>query len=233
MTVSANSSFDLSADQIVTLAYQLVLGVEVNVTANMLTFGRTSLNVVCKALQNEGVELRTRERYTQTLTAGTAVYSTPSDTIDVLSPGAFVSSSGGVDFPLETRSMADYMGLTIKTTQAQPTQLYVERGTTSGTVTLTLYPVPDSGWVSFTYPRVRMLRDWDTGTVTGDFPSRYIKALTYGVASEIAESSGLPDKVKRTRIVFEAEKSKALNEDGEHGPVRFVVQMPYYGGYRR
>lgn len=229
MTISANSSFDLNADAIVTLAYQLVLGFEVNVTANMLSVGRNFLNVGCKALQNEGVELRTRTRYTQTLTAGTATYSAPSDTIDVLSPGAFVSSSNGVDLPIETRSMADYMAIVNKTFQGQPTQVYIERGTVAGTVTLTLYPVPDANWTSMTYPQVRLLRDFDTGAVTGDFPTRYIKALTYMTATDIAEASGLPEKASRMRAAFEQEKDRSLLADGEHGPVRFVYDGPKIG----
>ncbi len=233
MTISANSSWDLGGDGICTLAYQLVLGAEVQVSANQLSMGRTLLNMTCKALQNEGVELRTRERYTQTLTAGTAEYSTPSDTLDVLSPGAFVSSSDGVDLPLETRSMADYMALTVKTTQSQPTQMYVERGTVDGDVTITLYPVPDSNWASITYPRVRLLRDFDAGDVTGDFPTKYIKALTYGVATDIAESAGLAEKVKRMRQAFELEKSRAILDDGEKGPSRFVVDLDRYGSFRR
>lgn len=230
MTISANYSFDLSADQIVTLAYRLVLGPEVQVSSTQLSFGRDLLNVGCKALQNEGVELRTRERYTQAITAGTAEYSTPADTIDVLSPGAFVTSSAGVDLPLETVSMANYMGLTVKTTQSQPTQLYVEKGTDAGTVTLTLYPVPDSNWASFTYPRVRLLRDFDTGAVTGDFPSAYLKTLQYMLAADLAEAHGLGPKAERFRRTFELEKQLAILNDGEKGPVRFVAD--YGPGYR-
>lgn len=208
------------------MAYRLVLGVEANITANQLSFGRDLLNMGIKALANEGIELRARERYTQTLTAGTAQYSTPADTIDVLSPGAFVTSAAGVDLPLETRSMADYMALTLKTIQSQPTQLYIERGTSAGTVTLTLYPVPDSNWASMTYPRVRKLRDADTGAVTLDFPQSYLKALSYMVGADLAESSGLPDKANRLAASFELEKGRALLSDGEKGPVRFV---PDYG----
>lgn len=226
MTISANSSFDLSGDQIVTLAYQLVVGVEANVTPAQLAFGRSLLNVGCKALQAEGVELRTRTRYTQALTAGTAAYMAPSDTIDIL-PGAFVSDANGVDLPVEVRSMVDYMAITNKTSQGQPTQMYVEAGTVAGTVTFTLYQVPDSTWTTITYPQVRLLRDFDTGAVTGDFPSKYLKTLVYLVAVDVAESSGLPDKVSRMRKAFEEEKTRAILDDGEKGPVRFVPDYGY------
>jgi hypothetical protein len=233
MTISANYSFDLSTDQLVTLAYRLVLGPEVQVSPIQLSFGRDLLNTGCKALQNEGVELRTRERYTQALTVGVAQYSTPGDTIDVLSPGAFVTSSQGTDLPLETVSMADYMALSLKTTQAQPTQLYVEKGTATGLVTLTLYPVPDGNWASMTYPRVRLLRDFDTGAVTGDFPSNYLRTLQYMLAADLAESHGLGPKADRFRKTYELEKSRAVLNDGEKGPARFVPDYgPYHWGYR-
>jgi len=231
MTISANYTYDLTADQIVSLAYQLVRGEEYQAGAVQLAFGRTLLNVGIKALQNEGVQLRTRTRYTQALSAGTAAYTAPADTIDILD-GAFVSDGNGVDLPVAKRSMTDYMLLTNKSSQGQPTQMYVESGTSAGTVTFTLYQVPDSNWTSITYPQVRLLRDMDTGGVTGDFPSRYLKALAYMVAVDVAESSGLPEKVSRMTDAFEFHKTRALLDDGEKGPARFVPDYDYMRGWR-
>lgn len=231
MTISANSSFDLTADQIVAYAYQLVLGVEVALSSNQIAFGRTALNLRVKALQSEGMELRTRVRYTQAISAGTATYTAPSDTLDI-TQGAFVSDANGIDLPLSVVSMTDYMALTNKTITGQPTQMYVERGTVNGTVTFTLYPVPDSNWASVTYPQVRLLRDFDTGATTGDFPSRYLLMLGHLTAIDVAESCGLPDKASRMETKAEEYKTRALLEDGEHGPARFVPDYDYLRGLR-
>lgn len=225
MTVSANASFDLSRDAIIRSAYQLcgVVPAGQQPDGNQIAMASDFLNMGLKALQSDGIILRTIERTTTTLTAGTAQYTCASDTLDVDDRTVYVTSGTGTattDLRLEPISRGMYMELSLKAVQGQPTQIYVEKG---AAVSFFLYPTPDANWASVTYPRVRLLRDMDTGTVTPDLPSKYLKYVTYMLATDLALHHGL---LPRHGVLAEQaamEKERAVQDDTERGPVRFIA----------
>lgn len=228
MTTSANASFDLSRDQIIRVAYQLVGVLEAGKRpdANQLEMASDLLNMGLKALQNDGIILRTLEQATTTLVAGTAQYTLASDTLDVDDRSFYVTSGSGVnrtDLRLSQISRGQYMELSLKAIQGQPTQFYVEK---TDTVSFYLYPTPDANWTSVTYPRVRLLRDMDTGSVTADLPSKYLNYVTYMLAASLALHHGLLPRQQLLAAQAQAEKVRALNDDTERGPVSF---RPDYG----
>lgn len=224
MTTSANASFDLSRDQIIRVAYQLVGVLEAgkNPDANQLAMASDLLNMGLKALQNDGIILRALEQATTTLVAGTAKYTLASDTLDI-DDRSFYVTTGTTDLKLQQISRGQYMELTAKDIQGQPTQFYVEK---AETVSFYLYPTPDSGWTSVTYPRVRLLKDMDTGAVTTDLPSKYLKYVTYMLAADLSLHHGLLPRYQLMQETAQAEKTRALNDDTERGPVSF---RPIYG----
>lgn len=224
MTTSANAAFDLSRDQIIRVAFQLVGVLEAgkDPDANQTAMASDLLNMGLKALQNDGIILRTVERTTTTLVAGTAQYSLASDTLDVDDRSVYVTS-GTTDLRIEPISRGEYMELSNKATQGQPTQFYIERGVA---VSMFLYPTPDASWATITYPRVRLLRDMDTGAVTADLPSKYLKYVAYMLASDLALHHGLLPKYQALRTEAATEKERAVSDDTERGPVSF---RPSYG----
>jgi hypothetical protein len=120
------------------------------------------------------------------------------------------------------------MQISDKTQQGTPTRMLVDES--SSGVTLYLYPVPDSTVASFTYQRVRLLRDVDTGTVTEDLPSKYLKAITYTLAHDIALAQSLPiAKAQYLGVIAEKEREAAMGMDSEHGSIQFSIQ--HRGGY--
>lgn len=234
MTISSSYNFTATAQGIIRMGLQLVgvLQAGTEPDAGQMVMGMDFLNIGVKALQNEGIELEVVERTTTILTAGTASYTLAADTIDVDPRGAYVTNASGVDLTMLPMSRAEYMALSQKTTQGQPTQFYVEKGTSANTVTVYLYLVPDSTWNTFTVARIRLLRDATTLDDTLDFPSRYMKTLSYMVGADFALHYGLAEKHEQLRRVYEGkdgdggEKAKAINNDQEHGPVSF---RPSYG----
>lgn len=227
MTTSANASFDLSRDQIIRAAFRLVgvLAAGSDPDANQCSMASEFLNMGLKSLQNDGIILRTLERTTTALVAGTAQYTCASDTLDIDDRTVYVSTgtagtTSNTDLALRQISRAQYMEMSLKAVQGQPTMIYVEKGVT---VSFFLYPTPDANWLSVTYPRVRLLRDMDTGAVTTDLPSKYLKYITYMLAADLALHHGLLPKYQALATTAADEKERAVMDDTERGPISFVV----------
>ena len=221
-----STSFTLTRTGILRNAYQLcgVVPAGEDPTSQQLAMGSDLLNMTLKALQDEGIILSTLERTTTTLTAGTAQYVTASDTLDIDGGTPYVTNSQSVDLPLLMMSRAQYMELTDKaTTQGQPTKMYVEKGST---ISFFLYPIPDTQWISITYPRITLLSDVTSAAGTTGLPSRYLQTIVKLVAADLAMHHGLLDKQQLLREEAEIAKSRVVNDDTERGSVKFI---PSYG----
>lgn len=231
MTVSANYTFDQTRSQIITTSCRLAGVVGPGVTPSAADFASASdlLNIGLKELQSEGLLLRTVERVTQTLTAGTASYTAAADTIDV-EPQAYVTPVGSsVNTPVYLMSRENYMLVSDKTVQAQPTSLYVEKS--GATLTLILYPTPDANAASLTYARVRLIRDMDSAGVTPDLVVRGLKMVNFGLAHDIALAYGMGlDRVQYLGQMFEVAKERVRGSDTERGDV--YMHAAHRGGSR-
>ena len=98
---------------------------------------RRSLNILTLEWQNRGLNLFTIEAGTQSLTAGTATYTLPSDTIDLIEHQLRTGSgTSQIDTAIERISVSTYAQQTNKNTQGRPTQIYVQRLATETKVTL-------------------------------------------------------------------------------------------------
>ncbi len=197
---------------------------------NQLRLGTDLLNMELKALQSEGIVLRTIERTTIYLVEGQAEYIADADTLDIDSRTPYVTNTSGTDMPLQMISRAMYMRLTTKDTEAQPTQMYVEKGPT---VSIFLYPTPDSTWATLTYPKVMFLTDMDSGQVTTGLLSKYLRGVVLLLAADLAFHHGLLDRQRQLRAEYDVAMGKAVLDDTERGGIQF---RPNYGtawGWRR
>ena len=108
-----------------------------------LKTARRSLNLLTLEWQNRGLNLFTIEAGTLAVTAGTATYTLPADTIDIIEHQIRTGTgTNQIDTSLERVSVATYAQQTNKNTQGRPTQIYVQRLPTETKVTL--WPVPDN-----------------------------------------------------------------------------------------
>lgn len=227
MTVSANSDLDYQRDQLIRMSYQLtgLLQAGREPDAADLAMAADFMNLELMALQAEGVVLRTVERATLTLVAGTSLYTLPSDTIDVqLGPndqfGSIIPASGG-ETMVTAMSRAEWMDLSDKSsnTMGRPTRAYLEK---QASVTVTLWPVPDASAVSLRYARVRLLRDADTGAVTLDLARRWLKFVAYATAVHLGRAKSITsDSIKGLEAQAEKLKRACLADDNQRGKIRF------------
>jgi hypothetical protein len=228
VAVSANATLDFGRDTIIQMAFQLagVLGAGKLPSADDTAMAANFMNLELAALQAEGVILRTVERTTLALVAGTASYVLPADTIDVqLGPndqaGSVVAATGSEN-TISTMSRADYMGM--GATSGTPTSVYVEK---QAVTTLIFWPTPDTSVTSFKYARVRLLKDMDTGVVTADLARRWLKYIAFAVAAHVARAKSLPlDNVASLGKEAQALKNICKADDNQRGKVRFRLDHP-------
>ncbi len=228
MPVSANATLNFTRDQIITMAYQYAQLVPSgsDPTADEIAMASNFFNLELMTLQAEGVVLRTVERTTLSLVAGTATYSLPTDVIDVQQGpngqmGTIVPTSGAESTVLNI-TRTDYLSLAQKSSpQGRPTQVLLEK---FATLQVTFWPVPDSTSASFRYAKVRLLKDMDTGTVTTDLARRWLQAVTYAVASQVAlAKSQAMELVGFLRGEAERLKDICRADDVERGPMMMRV----------
>ena len=232
MTASASTAFDLDRTGILRNAYQKlgIVSAGRDPDSDQLAMGSDALNLVLKSWENKGVFLARVERTTTTLVAGTAEYTTDSDTLDIHQRTPYVTDLSGVDTRVELITRGRYMEITTKDTQGPPTLMMVEK---TDRVRFTLYPVPDSTVASITYPRVKLLTDMDSADNTTGLPSKYLKALVLETALELSTHFGTAAAgvVPRLQAAWIEAVEEAMNDDTERGNVRL---RPRYGiGMRR
>jgi hypothetical protein len=189
---------------------------------------RRSLNMLTLEWQNRGLNLFTIESGTQLLTPGTAVYTLPTDTIDVIEHQLRTgTATNQTDTALQRISVSTYAQQTNKNTQGRPTQVYVDRGVSD--VKFTLWPVPDSAY-TVAYYRLKGIDGLASG-IAGNaaIPPRFIPALVSGLAFHIAMKK--PEAAARApalRDEYNSQFQLAADEDDDRASLHFTPG----GGYR-
>lgn len=181
-----------------------------------LKTARRSLNMLTLEWQNRGLNLFTIESGTQALTAGTAEYTMPTDTIDLIEHQLRTGSgTSQIDTALERISVATYAQQTNKNLQGRPTQIYVHRGASD--VTVTVWPVPSSSDYTLAYYRLKGVDGLSSGIAgSAAVPPRFIPALVAGLAFHIAMKK--PDALPRAPALqaeYERQFALAASEDEE------------------
>ena len=190
-----------------------------------LKTARRSLNLLTLEWQNRGLNLFTIEAGTLSITAGTATYTLPSDTIDLIEHQVRTGEGQNqTDTALERISVATYAQQTNKNTQGRPTQIYVQR--LPQEVKVTLWPVPDANATyTLSYFRLKGIDGLSAG-IGGDVanvPPRFVPALVSGLAYYLSmkkpEAAGRAQALKQE---YEFQFQLASGEDEETASIKFV-----------
>lgn len=185
---------------------------------------RRSLNFLTLEWQNRGLNLFTIESGTIPLVAGTATYTAPDDTIDLiehqLRTGTGVNQ---IDTALMRVSVSTYAQQTNKNTQGRPTQIYISRGASD--VTATLWPVPDSSTpYTLLYYRLKGIDGLSSGLGgSAAIPPRFVPALVSGLAFHIAMKK--PEAAARAVALkqeYEEQFNLAAAEDRERASIHLT-----------
>ena len=198
-------------------------GLELNTGYDLRT-ARRSLNIMLLEWQNRGLNLFTIDAGTLTLTAGTATYTMPVDTIDVIEHQLRTGSgTNQIDTALERVSVSTYANQSNKNTSGRPSQIYVER--LSAETKVTLWPVPDSTTpYELSYYRLKGIDGVSSGLGTNAaIPPRFVPCLIAGLAYYVAMKK--PEAAARVvplKQEYEYQFELAAGEDSETASIKFV-----------
>jgi hypothetical protein len=228
MTTSGTTAFNLDLTELVEEAFERC-GAELRTGYDLKT-ARRSLNLLFADWANKGINLWTVEQGAITLTAGTATYPLPADTVDLLEhvirTGAGTASTQA-DLNITRISVSTYATIPNKLTQARPIQVYINRQ--SPIPTVTVWPVPDAGTTyTFVYWRLRRIQDAGTGVNTMDVPFRFLPCMVAGLAYYL--SMKLPGALERMQVLkmqYDESWDSASSEDREKAAIRFVPRQQF------
>ena len=224
MTTSGTTAFNLDFSELAEEAWERA-GREMRSGYDLRT-ARRSMNLLTIEWQNRGLNMWTFEQGTQLLTPGTATYTLPADTIDLLDHVIRTGSgTTQADLAISRISVSTYATIPNKNNTGRPIQLYVQRLRDAPQVTV--WPVPDTTQpYTLVYWRMRRIQDAGNGLETPDVQFRFLPCLVAGLAYYIAmKDPALAERVPMLKAAYDEQFDLAAGEDREKASVRFVPRM--------
>ena len=230
MSTSGTTAFNPDVNEYIEEAFERC-GAELRSGYDFRT-ARRSLNLMFADWANRGINMWTIEQGTQTLTQGTATYTLPADTVDliehVIRTGAG-NESTQADLQITRISVSTYASIPNKLQQARPIQVWINRQQPAPQ--FTVWPIPDgSQTYQFVYWRLRRIEDAGSGSNTEDIPFRFINALTAGLAYYLSmKIPGAMERMPMLKQQYDEAWDLASTEDREKAAVRFVPRQMFIG----
>lgn len=196
MATSGSSDFNQTRDEIITRALRIcgAVGQGETPSATAITEASTAFNAIIKEKQADGMPLWAILEYTLTPVSGTASYTIAAPApLKVLSAW-YRNTSTGFDTPLLMITKDQYYAYTNKSTTGTPNQFFYQTPGYDGSGTVILYNVPNSTFASANTIRFygqRPFEDMDSSANNLDFPTYWINALTWALASELSFEYGV------------------------------------------
>jgi len=213
VATSGTTAFNLDVSDICEEAYERC-GLELRSGYDAKT-ARRSMNIMLQEWGNRGIHLWKVNKTSQALVKGTASYTLDGKVIDLLDVNSKRSTT---ELSMARISRADYHARPNKTTQARPSQYYLER---TSTPTLYVWPAPENATDTIEYYAMEKIEDVGTSLKTVDVPTRFLPALVAGLAYYISMKK-MPDRITLLKSVYEEELTRALDEDRERSSSFFV-----------
>jgi hypothetical protein len=229
MATSGVANFNLDLTEIVEEAFERVGG-EMRTGYDLRT-ARRSMNLMFADWANRGLNMFTYEQGSIVLVPGTATYTLPDDTVDLLEhvirTGAG-SASTQADLTITRISVSTYATIPNKLQQARPIQVWIER---LNTPRFTVWPVPDNSQTyTFVYWRLRRIQNAGEGVNTMDMPFRFLPCMVAGLAYYLAlKVPGGTERLQVLKAQYDEAWDLASSEDREKAAVRFVPRRQYIG----
>ena len=184
MATSGTVAFQPNVEEIITEAFERC-GLDPQVqTGDRAVSARRSLNLLFSEWANRGINYWAVEQQTLTLVNGTASYTLPVGTIDIID--AVVRDSAGTDTSdqiINRVSIADYNQLPNKSSPGKPSQYMLDK---QYTPVAYFWQVPDRDTYSMVYWAIRQLEDVTASNQDADIPYRWNECICAGLASKIS-----------------------------------------------
>ena len=133
-----------------------------------------------------------------------------------------------VDFPLTKIDRSAYSGLSSKFSTGTPTQYFVERFIDRITITLFLTTGADEVNNVINYYYEKRIQDVGAYTNITNVPYRFVPCMCAGLTYYLAQKFA-PQRVQDTRLLYEDELKRALDQDGS-STSSFITPKIYYPG---
>ena len=219
MAVSGSTNFELDVSDYIEEAFERC-GLEVRTGYDLKT-ARRSLNLMLADWANRGLNQWTIEQRTLALVQGTGNYTLGADVIDVLSASLRRS---GTDYSMDRVSRDEYLSIPSKTTEARPTQFFVDRQITP---TIKLWSVPENSTDIIVYDCLTRMDDADDYNNTLQMPFRFYPCLAAGLAYYLAIKKA-PDRIQMLKAIYDEEFDRAQAEDRDRASFSITPNLQYY-----
>jgi hypothetical protein len=231
MTTSGAATFNLDLAEIVEECFERC-GSELRTGYDLRT-ARRSLNLLLADWANRGINLWTVEQGSQVLTPGTATYTLPADTVDlmehVIRTGAG-NASTQTDLTITRISVSTYSSIPNKLQSARPIQIWINRQ--GPAPQFTVWPTPDNSQTyTLVYWRLRRMQDAGSGGgYTQDVPFRFLPALVSGLSYYLSmKIPGATERMPMLKAQYDQDWDLASSEDREKAAIRMVPRQMYIG----
>jgi len=223
MATSGTTAFDMDFTEIAEEAWERA-GKEMRSGYDLRT-ARRSMNLMTIEWQNRGINMWTIDSGTISISADTAQYNLPADTIDLLDQVIRTNAGNATtqsDLTLSRIGVSTYAAIPNKLSTGRPIQVWVER---LATPRINLYPVPDTSY-TFVYWRMRRMEDAGNGVETADMTFRFLPALVAGLAYHIAmKVPELAERIAMLKTAYDEQYNLAAGEDREKTSENFVPRI--------
>lgn len=229
MTTASTNLAELNIGQIILQAYQQSSLMELSQSPSgpqwdaRAAFARGCLTRTIQRLGAEGPFMRQVEIYPLTLTAGTASYTLPSDTIDVLENAVYNDgTANAMDLTIRQIDREEWLAAPDKVTQATPFRMFVNRG---ASVVVHLLQVPDTTGAIITLQRQKLAADIKSNSDTPDLERYWCDALVWELAHMVAFASSLPmDKCAYLKTMAKEARLLATDKAQQQTPNQLYLQ---------
>jgi hypothetical protein len=219
MAVSGSTNFELDVSDYIEEAFERC-GLEARTGYDLKTAKR-SLNLLFADWANRGLNQWTIAQRTITVTKSDSDITLDADVIDVLS---MVVRRDGTDISMERVSRDEYLSIPNKTTEARPTQFFIDRQITP---VLKIWPAPENSTDVLIFDCLTRIDDADTFTNTVEVPFRFYPCLAAGLAYYIAIKKA-PDRIQLLKAIYDEEFQRAMAEDRDRASFNVAPNLSYY-----
>lgn len=209
---ASDYDFNVTRTEVIERAFRLIgkLSVGETLSSEMSTQAILAMNAMIQSWQSENVFLWTLKATTLALTNGNASYSlSATDPLVYAIDRAYLRISNSDD-PIQVGSFRQYTEIPNKTNSGDPTFVCLDHAISP---TVYVWPVPTQSRTLY-YLAIVRLKDFDTSAGNPDFPVRYINAITYGLAAELAPEYGL-ELQEQAKLESRAEREFLKAKRGE------------------
>ena len=210
MATSGTVAFRPNVEEIIAESFERC-GIDAQTrTGDHAKAARRSLNLLFSEFSNRGINFWTVSQNTLTLINGTANYTLPVGTIDILD-AVIRDTSSGVDQIINRVTIQEYNQIPNKTSSGKPNQFMIDR---QYTPVIYFWNVPDTSTYSMVYWAMNQQEDVTASNQDTDIPYRWSDTLCAGLSAKLAMKYA-PDKVQILNEMYERSFGFAASSDND------------------